>query len=163
MHCSESIGRIFLIFSMQIDYNYATKSHIWNFTCKKWVFNLFKHVLDPFSRRCLWLYQIHASIQNCHNLDNFYINNIKMYIHPQGVRISTFQILVLKILFWGVSSGAIRFMLQFKMGGVSNLCLKSKDQRLGGRGCHVRSLVQIYVKILYQYASNGAIGFIQQL
>ena len=64
---------------------------------------------------------------------SFYIQNIKICFHSQGVRfsisnISTFSRLILLVL--------IRFMLQFKMGSVSDLSLKSQDlQGPGGIMC----------------------------
>ena len=44
-----------------------------------------------------------------------------MCIHPQGVRISTFPAICYQDTLQGDSSGAIRFMLGFKIDTVSNL------------------------------------------
>ena len=62
-----------------------------------------------------------------------YVKNIKICIHSQGVRISSFSNIS---TFEAILLVLIIFMLRFKMGTVSDLSLKSLDiQRPGGIMC----------------------------
>ena len=94
--------------------------------------NFFKHMsLRYFFQTILGVVQyISYNLKSPPYVPVVYVQNIKMRIHSQWVRISTFPILG---LFWGYSSGANQIMIWFQMGTVSDLSLKSLDiQRPGG-------------------------------
>ena len=81
----------------------------------------------------------------------FYVQNIKMCIHSQRVRISTFSKILLVL---------IRLMIRFKMGTVSDLSLKSQDlQGPGGIMCDHLLILNNYSEdrnALFKYNVAGA-------
>ena len=77
----------------------------------------------------------------------------KMCIHSQGVRISTFPILV---LFRGYSSGANQIQATIQNGHCKRFIFKI-IRYSKARGHHVRSLVNyIFIQLYYIYSGNIA-------
>ena len=75
----------------------------------------------------------------------FYVQNINMCIHSQGVGIPTF--FQYKYFFEAILLVLIRFMLRFKMGTVSDLSLKLQDlQGPGGIMCdHLFIFIYLFI------------------